>query len=108
MVIAIPWDIDTDPKSQFVLQSRQLWGAEVNWRTALAYNATKALIAAMQKSPTREGIQHTLASNDFSTPGAADPVQFLPSGDSNAPVQLVRVVRNAKTSTGNDFVPVRQ
>lgn len=108
MVVAIPWDIDTDPKSQFVRQSRQFWGAEVNWRTALAYNATKALTAAMQKSPTREGIQQTLTSNDFSTPGAANPVQFLPSGDSNAPVQLVQVVRQVNTSTGYDFVPVRQ
>lgn len=62
----------------------------------------------MQKSPTREGIQQTLASTDFSTPGAANPVQFLPSGDSNAPVQLVRVVRQVNASTGYDFVPVRQ
>lgn len=108
MVVAIPWDIDTDPKSQFVRQSRQFWGAEVNWRTALAYNATKALTAAMQKSPTREGIQQTLASTDFSTPGAANSVQFLPSGDSNAPVQIVQVVRQVNTNTGYDFVPVRQ
>lgn len=100
--------VDTDPQSQFVRQSRQFWGAEVNCRTALAYNATKALTAAMQKSPTREGIQQTLASTDFSTPGAANPVQFLPSGDSNAPVQLVRVVRQVNASTGYDFVPVRQ
>jgi branched-chain amino acid transport system substrate-binding protein len=108
MAIAVPWDIDTDPQSQFVRQSRQLWRAEVNWRTALAYNAAKAAIAAMQTSPTREGIRQTLASTGFSTPGAANPVQFLPSGDSNAPVQLVRVVRQANTSTGYDFVPVPQ
>ena len=108
MTIAVPWDVDIEPQSQFVRQSRQLWGAEVNWRTALAYNATQAAIAAIQKSPTREGIQQTLASNDFSTLGAANPVQFLPSGDSNAPVQLVRVVRQTNASTGYDFVPVRQ
>ena len=108
MVVAIPWDIDTDPQSQFVRQSRQFWGAEVNWRTALAYNATKALTAAMQTSPTREGIQQTLSSTNFSTPGAANPVQFLPSGDSNASVQLVQVVRQVNASTGYDFVPVRQ
>lgn len=82
-------------------------GAEVNWRTALAYNATEALIAAMQKSPSRSGIQETLASPNFSTQGAAGTIGFLPSGDSNAPVQLVKIVRNVNSSTGYDFVPVR-
>ena len=42
------------------------------------------------------------------TPQSVNPVQFLPSGDSNAPVQLVQVVRQVNTSTGYDFVPVRQ
>lgn len=107
MVIAVPWDIDTNPGSEFVRKSKQLWGAEVNWRTALAYNATEALIAAMQKSPSRSGIQETLASPNFSTQGAAGTIGFLPSGDSNAPVQLVKIVRNVNSSTGYDFVPVR-
>lgn len=109
MVVAVPWDIDTNPQSEFVRKSKQLWNnAEVNWRTALAYNATKALIAAIQKSPSRSGIQQTLSSPNFSTQGAAGTIKFLPSGDINAPVQLVKIVRNVKSSTGYDFVPVRQ
>lgn len=107
MVIAVPWDIDTNPQSEFVRKSQQLWGAQVNWRTTLAYNATLALFAAMQKSPSRSGIQETLASPNFSTQGAAGTIGFLPSGDSNAPVQLVKIVRNVNSSTGYDFVPVR-
>jgi branched-chain amino acid transport system substrate-binding protein len=108
MVVAVPWDIDTNSQSQFARQTKQLWGAEVNWRTALAYDAARALIAAMQKSPTRQDIQQALSTSDFSTIGAAGTIQFLPSGDRNAPVQLVEIVPSVNSSTGYDFVPVRQ
>lgn len=108
MVVAVPWDIDTLPQTEFVRESKQLWGAEVNWRTALSYDATRAFIAAIQSSPTRSGIQQALSSPNFSMTGAAGAVQFLPSGDRNAPVQLVKIVPNVNTITGYDFVPVRQ
>ncbi|HCF29029.1 MAG TPA: receptor ligand binding family protein [Cyanobacteria bacterium UBA11049] len=108
MVVAVPWDIDTAPETEFVRESKQLWGAEVNWRTALSYDATRTFIAAIQSSPTRSGIQQVLSSPNFSITGAAGAVQFLPSGDRNAPVQLVKIVPNVNTITGYDFVPVRQ
>lgn len=108
MVVAVPWDIDTNAGSKFVRESKQLWGAEVNWRTALAYNATRAFIAAMQRSPTRTGIQQAISSANFSTEGSAGTIGFLPSGDSNAPVQLVKIVSSVNSSPGYDFIPVRQ
>jgi branched-chain amino acid transport system substrate-binding protein len=108
MVVAVPWDIDTNPQSKFVRESKQLWGAEVNWRTALAYDATRAFIAAMQRSPTRSGIQQAIFSANFSTEGSAGTIGFLPSGDSNAPVQLVKIVSSVNSSPGYDFIPVRQ
>lgn len=108
MVVAVPWDIDTNPNSEFVRQSKQLWGAEVNWRTALAYDALRAFIAAIGKSPTRTGIQQALSDANFSTTGSAGRIGFLPSGDINAPVELVKIVPNVNSSTGYDFVPVRQ
>jgi branched-chain amino acid transport system substrate-binding protein len=106
MVVAVPWHIDTAPQSSFARQSRQLWGSDVNWRTALAYDAARALIAAIGRNPTRTGVQQTLASSDFSTPGAASTVQFLPSGDRNASVQLVKIVPGTRSRTGYDFIPV--
>lgn len=107
MIVAVPWHIDTNPNSAFVRQSRQLWIGDVNWRTALAYDATVALIAAMQRSPTRTGVQQALGSPDFTTPGAAGNIRFLPSGDRNAPVQLVEIVPGSRSGTGYDFVPLR-
>ncbi len=40
MVLAVPWHILADPQSNFPQTSKQLWDAEVSWRTALAYDAT--------------------------------------------------------------------
>lgn len=100
----------SQPKNEtvvLVLQSRQLWVDDVNWRTALAYDATEALIAAIERSPTRAGVQQALLSSEFTTPGAAGNIRFLPSGDRNAPVQLVQIVPGNRSGTGYDFVPLR-
>ncbi|MEH2197027.1 ABC transporter substrate-binding protein [Nostoc sp.] len=107
MVLAVSWHIDGDRKSDFPQKSRQLWGADVSWRSALSYDATVALIAALKLNPTRSGVQQALASSDFSTTGASGTIRFLASGDRNAPVQLVKIVPGSRSGTGYDFEPVR-
>ncbi|MEH2258952.1 ABC transporter substrate-binding protein [Nostoc sp.] len=107
MVLAVPWHIDGDPKSDFPQKSRQLWGADVSWRSALSYDATVALIAALERNPTRAGVQQALLSSDFSATGASGTIRFLASGDRNAPVQLVKIVPGSRSRTGYDFEPVR-
>ncbi|MEH2289879.1 ABC transporter substrate-binding protein [Nostoc sp.] len=108
MVLAVPWHIDSDPKSDFPQKSRQLWGADVSWRSALSYDATVALIAALERNPTRDGVQLALLSSDFSATGASGTIRFLASGDRNAPVQLVKIVPGSRSRTGYDFEPVLQ
>ncbi|MEH2036965.1 ABC transporter substrate-binding protein [Nostoc sp.] len=107
MVVAVPWHIDSDPKSDFPQKSRQLWGGDVSWRSALSYDATVALIAALERNPTRSGVQQALLSSDFSATGASGTIRFLASGDRNAPVQLVKIVPGSRSRTGYDFEPVR-
>ncbi|MBE8970267.1 amino acid ABC transporter substrate-binding protein [Nostocales cyanobacterium LEGE 12452] len=107
MVVAVPWHIDGDPKSDFPQKSRQLWGGDVSWRSALSYDATLALIAALERNPTRSGVQQALVSSDFSATGASGTIRFLTSGDRNAPVQLVKIVPGSRSRTGYDFEPVR-
>jgi branched-chain amino acid transport system substrate-binding protein len=106
MVVAVSWHIDADRNSAFVRQSKQLWIGNVNWRTAMAYDATKALIAAIDRDPTRTGVQQTLKAPSFSAAGASGTVKFLPSGDRNAPIQLVKIVPGQQSGTGYDFVPI--
>ncbi|MEG3930409.1 MULTISPECIES: ABC transporter substrate-binding protein [unclassified Microcoleus] len=106
MVLAIPWHILADPQSNFPQTSKQLWNAEVSWRTALAYDAAIALIVGLGRNPTRTGIQQTLSASDFSANGASGPIRFLPSGDRNRAVQLVTVKPGNRTSYGYEFVPI--
>ncbi|MHC5671802.1 ABC transporter substrate-binding protein [Nostoc sp.] len=107
MILAVPWHIDGDRKSDFPQKSRQLWGADVSWRSALSDDATVALIAALERNPTRSGVQEALTSSEFSATGASGTIRFLASGDRNAPVQLVKIVPGSRSRTGYDFEPVR-
>ncbi|MBH8576878.1 amino acid ABC transporter substrate-binding protein [Nostocaceae cyanobacterium CENA369] len=107
MVLAVPWHIKGNTQSDFPQKSRQLWGADVSWRTALAYDATVALIAALKRNPTRSGVQQALSSSDFSANGASGTIRFLTSGDRNAPVQLVKIVPGTRSRTGYDFEPIQ-
>ncbi len=108
MVLAVPWHILGDPQSPFPASASKLWGADVNWRTAMAYDATKALIAGIERNSSRTGVQQALASPDFLANGAAGDIKFLPSGDRNRPVQLVRIQPGKRTSFGFEFVPIRE
>ncbi|MCC3418131.1 MAG: ABC transporter substrate-binding protein [Microcoleus sp. PH2017_29_MFU_D_A] len=111
MVVAIAWHVDgTLTSADFRNQSIQLWGtAGVNWRTAMSYDAAKALIAAIQRQsqPTRTGTQQVLSSTDFFTKGASGTIQFESSGDRrNPPIQLVKVVKAQPPRTYYYFAPL--
>ncbi|CAD5939989.1 Leucine-specific-binding protein [Planktothrix tepida] len=109
MVLAIPWHREANLQEKFTKDADRLWGADVNWRSAMAYDATKVLIAALQENPTRSGVQKALSSPNFSAQGASGVVKFLPTGDRNAPIQLVKIIRdeNSRSGTGYDFVPAQ-
>lgn len=108
MVLAIPWHILGNPQAEFTKAANQLWGGEVNWRTAMAYDAAQALVAAIKKNPTRTGVQQALLAPDFSAQGAAGNIKFLPSGDRNQTVQLVTIQSGSGTPWGYKFVPLPQ
>lgn len=106
MVLAVPWHILGNPEAEFPKAANQLWGAEVNWRTALAYDAAKALIAAIERNPSRTGLQQALSASNFSATGAAGAIQFLPSGDRNQAIQLVTIKPGSRSGFGYEFIPV--
>ncbi len=110
MMIAVPWHI-SNSQSNFAETSRKLWWADVSWRTALSYDATQALIAALKQNPTRQGVAETLRSESFSVDGATGKVQFLPSGDrknqlTNPLSQLVTIEPGSRSGYGYDFVAI--
>ncbi len=108
MVVAVPWHPDLPRNRGFAQKAAQMWGGQVSWRTALAYDATRVFLQAIrQGSPSRSGILTALGDSNFRLPdGASGEVRFLPSGDRDAPNVLVRIERGNRSGTGYDFVPL--
>ncbi|MBE9110164.1 ABC transporter substrate-binding protein [Nodosilinea sp. LEGE 07298] len=112
-VVTVPWHpLKSTPP--FAQTSSGLWGGDVNWRTALSYDAFQALSSARtvgnvtpaQGQQGRAAIGQALAGQGFSANGSTGAIGFLPSGDRNATVLLVEVKPGSRSGTGFDFVPL--
>jgi ABC-type branched-subunit amino acid transport system substrate-binding protein/predicted Ser/Thr protein kinase len=94
LVVAVPWHKMHSPDPKFPQASEKLWGGQVSWRTALAYDATRVLLTALQKSsaPSRLLLQQTLSNPNFKAMGATGTISFQANGDRKEPqIQLVQV-----------------
>ncbi|MEG4799037.1 bifunctional serine/threonine-protein kinase/ABC transporter substrate-binding protein [Microcoleus sp. ARI1-B5] len=116
LIFSVSWHPLNSPNKEFPQQARSLWGGEVNTRTASTYDATRAIVKALemqleiQQEPSRNGMQKTLASTDFSAQGATGIIQFNSpdNGDrKNPPSELVHIVKCPKEQFGLAFVPVK-
>ncbi len=107
MVLTVPW-YPTKSINSFSKDAKKLWGGAVNWRTAMAYDATESISKAISSGSKREEVQQTLADPAFTAPGATDPVSFLPSGDRNLRGTLIKVQPGKKSGTGYDFAALDQ
>jgi ABC-type branched-subunit amino acid transport system substrate-binding protein len=112
LILSVGWHPLNSPNQEFPQQARSLWGEEGNTRIASGYDAARALIKAleMQQEPSREGMQRTLSSPDFSAWGATGTIQFNSpeNGDrKNHPSDLVHIVECPKEPFGLAFVPVK-
>lgn len=104
MILAVPWY--PTKTSDFVIHARQLWGGVGNWRTASAYDATKAIIKGLRDKTNRQELRNSLAKAGFSAEGAAGTVSFLPSGDIKSRATLVKVLPGKNSGTGYDFTAI--
>ena len=112
LILSVGWHPLNSPNKEFPQQARSLWGEEGNTRIASGYDAARALIKAleMQDEPSREGMQRTLSSPDFSAWGATGTIQFNSpeNGDrKNHPSDLVHIVECPQEPFGLAFVPVK-
>ncbi|WP_309736053.1 ABC transporter substrate-binding protein [Chamaesiphon sp. OTE_75_metabat_556] len=110
MVLAVPWAIDKNRGKPFVKKSSELWNADVDWQTAMAYDATQALIHAIGKEtkPTRETVKNALRDPNFKViEGANETIEFNGS-DRNANDRLVQIKKSKenRSDTGYDFVEI--
>ena len=107
MVLAVIWAPTAIPRSPYAVSAGKLWGGPGNWRTAMAYDATKAILTGMNSGITRVQLQKALSGSNFSVNGATGVIQFLPSGDRNASAVLVKIQPGQNSGTTYDFVTFR-
>ncbi len=107
MVLSVPWHPDAIADNSFASNANQLWGGQVNARTAIAYDALQIIIAGLKQNSTRDGLQKALSNPNFAVSGATGKIQFLPSGDRKGGVFLVKIEPGQVSGTGYDFKLVR-
>jgi branched-chain amino acid transport system substrate-binding protein len=104
LVLPGAWHPAIPAAKTFSSKARLLWGGEVNWRTAMAYDATEAIVAGLTKNTSRSGLQQALRNPSFSAVGAGEPVKFLPTGDRRGTSLLMQI---QPSPNGYDFAPIR-
>jgi ABC-type branched-subunit amino acid transport system substrate-binding protein len=89
LILAVPWFADAPDSKQFAAKAKDMWKAQVSWRTATSYDATKAFIEALSASdePSRLTVLEKLKSLNLS---GKEPV-------------LVKVGRGDGGSKGREF-----
>jgi len=114
-ILSVPWHGQASPNAKFVSSSTALWGGNVNWRTALAYDVGQVFGSAQtlgNLTPTegdspRSALAQVLNQASFKATGATGEIQFTPSGDRNGKVVLLTIKPGSTSGTGFDFVPVQ-
>ena len=107
MIMAVPWQIGIVDNQEFIKNANHLWGKKklITWRTAMAFDATKIVVNAIQKKgSTRTDIQQALSSNKFSFLGVTGTIKFLPWGDRIGNAVLVQIQPDPQAPTGYNFM----
>ncbi|MGK7883742.1 MAG: ABC transporter substrate-binding protein [Crocosphaera sp.] len=94
MVLVVPWHRDL--KKEFQTKNKQLFDTgNINWRTAMAYDATQVIIEGLKKATTREELQEVLANPNFAVEGVTETIKFDESGEPQGKPILVVIRQNA-------------
>lgn len=108
MVLSVVWHPTQLPGHIFPANAINLWKAPVNWRSAMAYDATQVIFEALKRNDTRQGIQKVLSSRGFSVNGATGKIEFFRSGDRKGESILVKIQPKDKSDTYQyEFVPLK-
>ncbi len=105
MVLSTPWLPDMISNRDFSEATMEFWGGKVNWRTAMAYDATQAIIQGLEQSDTRSELQAILTNPDFLVNGATGRFRFE-QGDRLGKVQLAHIAKLDPDSDRYQFLPL--
>ena len=96
LVLAVPWSIQSRASQKFKEDGYQQWGASVNWRTAMSYDATQAFISSFSpQKNTRSSIIDAIRKVKLQpTRTSGIEVRFTPQGERQSDPVLVEVSQN--------------
>jgi branched-chain amino acid transport system substrate-binding protein len=107
LVLSVFWHASESSNVSYSTTAQKLWGGAGSWRTAMAYDATKAIALGLKTGFRRDQLQKTLSNSSFTIDGATGSVRFLPSGDRQGNGLLVKVLPGKNSGTGYDFVSLK-
>jgi branched-chain amino acid transport system substrate-binding protein len=103
-ILSVPWHPGNMTAGSFASRAVQLWGGNVNWRSATAFDALSAIATGLNQKSNRLGLQQAISDPKFTTEAATGQLSFQPSGDRQASVVLIQVQPGKQSGTGYDFV----
>lgn len=109
IVLSIPWEIKI--KGQYAIKSAQRWGDSleqpgliVNWHTAMAYDATQAIIESLSENSNRKSVFENLKELEIKPEKTSgESLRFFRNGDSNREPMLVQLKENLENPNCNNF-----
>jgi branched-chain amino acid transport system substrate-binding protein len=107
IVMSVFWHSSEAKNISFSSDAKQLWNGSGSWRTAMAYDATKAIAVGLNSGLRRDKLQRAFSGPNFSMKGATGTVRFLPSGDRQGEGLLVKIQPGRSSGTGYDFVRLK-
>ncbi|MFM2312251.1 MAG: hypothetical protein RLZZ04_1527 [Cyanobacteriota bacterium] len=103
LILPAAWHPKVTENTAFNKNAKDLWGMEGSWRTATAYDATKAILTGLSSATTRQELRQNLSNPGFAAPGAIGKITFQPSGDRQIKGTLVKIQPGNSSGTGYDF-----
>lgn len=108
ITVTVPWISVGSEDKPFSESAQQLWKANVSWRSAMTYDATQALTAALEQADSREDVQAALTEPDFTATGVSEEIKFQRNtGDRDGSPILVTVKESTNNQGQYRFAPVK-
>lgn len=106
LILAVPWFAD----GKYAEAAERRWLGQVNWRTAMSFDATQAMINALSEQASRSSVLQNLRNISLSNADTSgNLLQFESTGDRQGDPILVQAVkggRNAPRGTQFSFQPI--
>lgn len=104
LVLAIPWFAASPDAADFAASGQKQWGGDVNWRTAMSYDAAQSFLAALSENVSRDSILANLKTVTLSeSETSGEVLQFTEEGERQSEPLLVEVRRGENNPPESEF-----